>query len=159
MMTRVLGCILLFVAGLATGLGLCWYVSPVWSYNESIGIRETLVDASVSQYRSGRLSEAAVLMQQANNVARRPDATWPLLFPWHGAVMRITGAFSVVHVSQDYHAPETAYLFRSAGQEDRARPYYESLEARHGRTSVQIDQSAAAFVREASSFQVLEEKK
>lgn len=146
------GALLFFLGGVA-GLWLCRYVSPVWSYNESIGIREMLVDASISYYRAGRVPEAAVLMKEANQVASRMDATWPFFFPWNGAMLRVTGAFSGVHVSRDYRAPETAYLFRAAGLEEEARPYYERLQKERGRTPAQIDASAEAFIREAAAFQ------
>lgn len=153
MVIRMVVCISVFCSGIAAGLLLSWYVSPVWSYNESIGIREALVDASVSHYREGRLAEAAVLMQEANRVAGRSDKPWPLLFPWHGMILRMTGAFSVIHVSPEYRSPETAYLFRTAGEVERARPYYEHLERQRGRSPAQIDASAAAFLREAAAFQ------
>lgn len=152
-MKKALAGAMFFLLGGAAGLFLCQYASPVWSYNESIVAREALIDASISQYRAGRLSEAAILMKEANRVASRVDASWPFLFPWHGAVMRVTGAFSKFHVSRDYRAPETAYLFRAAGQEEQARPYYERLESERGRTPTQVDASAEAFIREAAAFQ------
>jgi len=152
-MKRLLLYLLFFVLGSSFGMLLCWYASPVWSYNEAIRSREDLVDASVLQFRSGRVAEAAVLMQQANEVASRPDQSWPMMFPWHAAVLRITGVFSSIHVSKDYRAAETAYLFRASGQHDRAGPYYERLQRQRSRTPEQVDASASAFLRSASAFQ------
>lgn len=159
MTNKLLIGVLLFLSGVAAGVTLCWYASPVWSYNESIGFREDLINASITRYREGRVAEAAVLMQEANEVAARPDAAWPLMFPWHAAILRATGVFSDVHVSRDYRAPETAYLFRAAGQEELSRPYYERLETQRGRNQAQIDASAAAFIREAALFQEREKAK
>ena len=143
----------IFAAGLGAGLGLAWYASPVWSFNEAIRAQEALVDASVSQYREGRFAEAAVLMQQANKAGERTDEAWPFLFPYNGAVVRATGVLKYLHPSPDYRAPETAYLFRLAGEEDRARPYYEELATRHGRTPARLDLSASSFLRESAWFE------
>ncbi|MDR6644513.1 MULTISPECIES: hypothetical protein [unclassified Luteibacter] len=153
LMKRLSLYLLFFVLGASFGMLLCWYASPVWSYNEAIRSREDLVDASVLQFRGGRVAEAAVLMQQANEVASRPDQSWPFLFPWHAAVLRVTGVFSGIHVSKEYRAAETAYLFRMSGQHDRAGPYYERLQKQRGRTTEQLDVSASAFLRSASAFQ------
>jgi hypothetical protein len=143
----------IFVAGLAAGLGLAWYASPVWSFNEAVRAQEALVNASVSQYREGRFAEAAVLMQQANKAGERTDEAWPFLFPYNGAVVRATGVLKYLHPGPDYRAPEAAYLFRLAGENDRARPYYESLATRHGRTTAQLDLSASSFLRESAWFE------
>lgn len=151
--------VFLFCSGIAAGITLCRYASPVWSYNESIGIREDLVNASIARYREGRVAEAAILMKGANGVAARPDMTWPLMFPWHAAVLRVTGVFADIHVSRDYRAAETAYLFHVAGLEELSRPYYERLETQRGRNQAQIDASAAAFIREAALFQEREKAK
>lgn len=145
--------LLTFFLGASSSMFLCWYVSPVWSYNEAIRSRENLIDASVSEFRDGRIAEAAVLMQQANQIAARPDQAWPISFPWHAAILRVTGVFSDIHVSRDYRAPETAYLFRASGQDGRALPYYERLQKQRGRTPEQIDNSASAFLRSAALFQ------
>lgn len=145
--------VLMFLTGLAAGVGACWYASPVWSYNEAIAMRERLVEASVAQYRAGRLSEAAVLMEEANFIASNEDKAWPVFFPWHAAVMRATGVFEYIHVGPAYRAPETAFLLRAAGDETNARHYYEISQQRSRRTEAQMDASSATFLREAASFQ------
>jgi hypothetical protein len=146
-----------FMAGMTAGIAACWYASPVWSYNEAIGIREGLVDASVREFRKGRYAEAASTMREANRVATRADIAWPFFFPWNASVVRITGVFSQIHVGPAYRAPETAFLYRAAGDEANAGPFYRLVQERTGRTQEQIDASSASFLRESAAFQEKEE--
>lgn len=138
--------LLCFLGGFASALAICAYASSVWTYNARISIREELVNSSVQRFSKSRFSEAAVLMEAANYVASTKDETWPFSFPLRALVMRASGSFDYIRVSDNYRKQEIAFLYQQAGDEEVASRYYLEIEHRQGRDRRQVDKSAAAFL-------------
>lgn len=138
--------LLCFLGGFASALAVCAYASSVWTYNARISVREELVDSSVQRFSKKRFSEAAVLMEAANHVASTKDEVWPFLFPLRALVMRASGSFDYIRVSDNYRKQEIAFLYQQAGDEEAASRYYLDIEHRQGRDRSQVDKSAAAFL-------------
>jgi hypothetical protein len=148
-----------FFVGFFSALFLARYASPVEAYGQRLRAQHGLEEQAYDDYQERRYASAAGLLKGSSLLGADSLDEWEFWLPIRGSIYRARGGLENIDSLRGFNSPLIAYLFRVAGDEAAAKPYYDSVERDKHKTQAELDKFAKSYMDQLGAMDRSEVKR